>query len=125
MADEFRRPIDERTLDVTARGALIERSILVLLVVGLAIGVLAIVKPFTTAILFGAALATAAWPLRQALVRRRVGHGAAAALLLLLALVVIVLPMLVLAPHLADQMVRAARRVQLYFAATPQQPAWI
>jgi hypothetical protein len=49
--------MDERTSDVTARVALIERSILVLLVVG----VLAIVKPFTTAILFGAALATAAW----------------------------------------------------------------
>jgi hypothetical protein len=32
----------------------------VLLFVGLLIGVLAVVKPFTTAILFGAALATAA-----------------------------------------------------------------
>jgi hypothetical protein len=42
---------------------MIERSILVLLLVGLLIGVIAVVKPFTTAILFGAALATAAWPM--------------------------------------------------------------
>jgi hypothetical protein len=46
--------------DDAARVTLIERSLLELLVVGLAIGVLAVVKPFTTAILFGAALATAA-----------------------------------------------------------------
>jgi len=104
---------------------LIERSILVLLFVGIFIGVLAIVKPFTTAILFGAALATAAWPLRQALVRRGVGRGSAATVLLLLSLVTVVLPMLVVAPHLADQMVRGAQRVQSYFAATPEQPAWM
>ena len=60
MADELRQPADERMPDITARVALIERSILALLVVGLFIGVLTIVKPFTTAILFGAALAAAA-----------------------------------------------------------------
>jgi len=125
MADEFRRLTDERTRDDAARVALIERSILMLLVVGLLIGVLAIVKPFTTAILFGASLATAAWPIRQALVRRGLGHGPAAALLLLLSLVIVVLPMLAFAPHLADQMVRGTQRVQSYFAATPEQPAWI
>jgi len=104
---------------------MIERSILVLLVVGLLIGVLAVVKPFTIAILFGASLAIAAWPMRQALVRRGLGRGTAAALLLLLSLVIVVLPMLILAPHLADQLVRGTERVQAYFAATPEQPAWI
>src|SRR3954447_20142218 len=125
MADELRLPIDERTPDVTTRVALIERSILVLLVVGLVIGVLAIVKPFTTAILFGAALATAAWPMRQALVRHGLGGGPPAALLLLCSLVLIVLPMLVMAPHLADQLGQGMNRVEAYFAATPEQPAWI
>ena len=105
--------------------ALIERSILVLLFVGLLIGVLAIVKPFTTAILFGAALATAAWPVRQWLIRRGVRRGAAASLLLLVALVLIVLPMLAVAPHRADQMARGTQRIQAYFAATPAQPAWL
>jgi predicted PurR-regulated permease PerM len=125
MADELRQPNDQRPSDVSARVALIERSVLVLLMIGLVIGVLAVVKPFTTAILFGAALATAAWPARQALVRRGFGRGATATLLLVMSLVVIVLPMLVVAPHLADQMVRGTHRVQAYFAATPEQPVWI
>src|SRR5262249_16178691 len=84
-----------------------------------------IVKPFTIAILFGAALATAAWPMRQALIRRGLGRGPVATLLLLLSLVLVLLPMLVFAPHLADQLVRGAQRVQSYFAATPGQPAWM
>ena len=104
---------------------MIERSILVLLVLGLFIGVLAVVKPFTIAILFGAALATATWPIRQTLVRQGLGRGATAAVLLLLSLVLVVLPMLAFAPHLADQMVRGTQRVQSYFAATPEPPAWI
>jgi len=125
MTDELRRLPDDRTPDGTARIAVIERSVLVLLVAGLLIGVLAVVKPFTTAILFGAALATATWPMRQALVRLGIGRGSAAALLLVFSLVLIVLPMLVVAPHLADQMVRGAERVQTYFASTPGRPAWI
>jgi len=104
---------------------MIQRSILALLLVGLLIGVVAVVKPFTTAILFGAALATAVWPRRQALVRRGLGRGSAAALLLMLSLVVVVLPLLAFAPHLADQLVRGAQREAAYFAATPDQPTWI
>jgi predicted PurR-regulated permease PerM len=89
------------------------------------IGVLAVVKPFTTAILFGAALATAAWPARQALVRRGLARGSTAALLLLLSLLFVVLPMLIVAPHLADQLVQGATRIESYFAATPERPGWI
>src|SRR5437868_6339935 len=125
MADERRRSTDQGTGDNAARVALIERSILVMLVLGLFIGVLAVVRPFTIAIQFGAALATAAWPIRQALVRQGLGRGPTAALLLLLSLVLVVLPMLAFAPHLADQMVQGTQRVQSYFAATPEEPAWI
>ena len=103
---------------------MIERNILALLLVGLLIGVVAVVKPSTTAILFGAALATAVWPRRQALVRRGLGRGSAAALLLMLSLVAVVLPLLAFAQHLADQLVRGAQREAAYFA-TPEQPAWI
>lgn len=101
MADERCRPTDKGTGDHAARVALIERSILVLLVLSLFIGVMAVVRPFTTAILFGAALATAAWPIRQALVRQGLGRGSTAALLLLLSLVLVILPLLAFAPHLA------------------------
>jgi hypothetical protein len=45
---------------------LIEYSIVLLLVVGLLVGVLTVLWPFTTAILFGATLTIATWPLRQA-----------------------------------------------------------
>ncbi len=125
MADEFRLSADDRERDDAPRVAMIERGVLLLLVVGLLIGVLAIVKPFTTAILFGATLAIAAWPLRQALVGRGLRRGPAATLLLLFSLVLVVVPMLVLAPHLADQMFRGTERLQAYFAATPQRPTWI
>src|ERR1700747_276203 len=125
MADDFNQPAYGGTPEVAARMAVIERGILVLIVVGLSIGVLMIVKPFTTAILFGATLATAAWPVRQALVWPWVRRGAAAAVLLPPSLVLVVLPMLVAAPHLADQLSRGIQRIQSYFAATPEQPAWI
>jgi len=102
--------------------ALIERILLVLLVIGLVVAVLAIVKPFFTAILFGASLATAVWPLRQALVRRGLGHGMAATLLLLFSLALIGLPILVVAPSLAEQLTDLMQRVQSYFAAAPKLP---
>jgi predicted PurR-regulated permease PerM len=125
VSEEIRQPGDERMRGAPARVALIERSILVLLFVGLLIGVLAVVKPFTTAILFGAALATAAWPARQAFVRHGLGRGSAATLLLLLSIVLVALPLLFVAPHLADQLVRGAERVQSYFATAPERPDWI
>jgi predicted PurR-regulated permease PerM len=96
-----------------------------LLVVGLFIGVLTIVKPFTTAILFGEAIAVAAWPLRERLVRRGMRRGRTAALLFLLSILLVVLPMLVIAPHLTDQLDQATQRFELYFRTAPEKPAWI
>ena len=70
----------------------IEYSIVLLLVIGVLLGVLTVLWPFTTAILFGATLAIAVWPLREAMVRRGVGHGVAATLLLLISLVACWIP---------------------------------
>ena len=103
----------------------IERGIIALILLGLLVGVLAILQPFTTAILFGTALAIALWPARLALVRHGLSRGAAAALLLGLSILVIVLPMLVVAPTLAERLARGALRIQAYFATLPAQPAWI
>jgi predicted PurR-regulated permease PerM len=111
--------------DGSDRVALIERSILVLLVMGLVLGVLAVVKPFTTAILFGASLATALWPLRQALVRRGLGHGSAATVLLLSSIALVGLPVLAIAPTLTGQLGQGMQRVQAYFAAAPVRPDWL
>jgi len=104
---------------------LIERSIVVLLVIGLLLGVLTVLWPFTIAILFGATLAIATWPLRQAMVARGFARGWAATLLLLLSLVAIALPVLVMAPVLTDQLTQGMHHVQTYFAAAPAQPAWL
>ena len=119
-------PLDTSLIrDDTGRGVLIERSLLVLIVIGLLIGVLAVVKPFTTAILFGASLATATWPMRQALVRRGLRRGAAAAVMLVGALALIFLPVLVVAPSLAEQLTGGISKLQTYFAASPTAPSWL
>jgi hypothetical protein len=51
MPDELGQPGREAGRDVNPTAGLIERSLLLLLVLGLVVGVLAVVKPVTTAIL--------------------------------------------------------------------------
>src|SRR3954451_16454135 len=102
---------------------LIERAVMLLLVAGLLLGVLAVLRPFTTAILFGAILAIAAWALRDLLLRRGLKRGLTATLLLLLALTVVGLPLLAVAPGLAEHLAEGGRRVQAYIASAPQVPA--
>jgi predicted PurR-regulated permease PerM len=101
---------------------LLERAVLLLLFAGLIIGVLAVLRPFATAILFGTILAIAAWPLRDLLMRHGFKRGLAATLLLLLALGVVVLPLLAVAPGLAERLTLGATRLQDYFAGAPQIP---
>jgi predicted PurR-regulated permease PerM len=103
---------------------LIERSIVLLLVVGLLIGVAAVLRPFTTAILFGTTLAIAIWPLRQTMIGWGLGHGLTALCLLLLSLLIVALPVLAVAPALTEHLTAGIQRIQAYFAATPEQPAW-
>src|SRR6516162_9142596 len=81
-----------RAASSTGITQLLERAVLLLLFAGLIIGVLAVLRPFATAILFGTILAIAAWPLRDFLLRCGLKRGLDATLLLLLALAVVVLP---------------------------------
>src|SRR6516165_105721 len=104
---------------------LLEHAILLLLFAGLVIGVLAVLRPFTTGILFGTILAIAAWPLREFLLRRGLKRGLDATLLLLLALAVVVLPLIAVAPGLAERLTQGANRLQDYFASAPQVPSWL
>jgi predicted PurR-regulated permease PerM len=101
---------------------LLERAVMLLLFAGLLLGVLAVLRPFATAILFGTILAIAAWPLRDLLLRRGLKRGLAATLLLLLALAVVALPLLAVAPGLAERLVQGAYRLQAYLASAPQVP---
>lgn len=119
------RPPDEDPNGTSGTTNLIERSITLLLVVVLLVGVLAILKPFSAAILFGATLAIATWPVRQRLVRRGLSAKAAAALLLALSLVLIVLPTLLMAPILTHEVGAVLETVSGYFETAGARPAWI
>src|SRR5215472_8679640 len=65
MANEL-PPLEERSDIAGSTGTtqLLERAFLLLLFAGLLFGILAVLRPFGTGILFGAILAIAAWPLR-------------------------------------------------------------
>ena len=127
IADEFPPelpPLGDEVHATAAAGTrqLLERVVLLLLFAGLLVGVLAVLRPFATAILFGAILAIAAWPLRDLMLRHGVKRGLAATLLLLLALAIVVLPLLAVAPGLGDRVTQGATRVQDYLASSPQIP---
>lgn len=116
---------DTRAAVMSGTRQLLERAVLLLLFAGLIIGVLAVLRPFATAILFGTILAIAAWPLRDLLLRHGLKRGLVATLLLLLALAIVVLPLLALAPGLGDRLTQGAGRLQDYFAGSPQIPSWL
>jgi len=116
---------EPRATSATGTTQLLEHAILLLLFAGLVIGVLAVLRPFATAILFGTILAIAAWPLREFLLRCGLKRGLDATLLLLLALAVVVLPLIAVAPGLAERLTQGANRLQDYLATTPRVPSWL
>ena len=109
----------------TGTTQLLERTVLLLLFGGLLLGILAVLLPFTTAILFGASLAIAGWPLRDFLLRCGLKRGVTAMLLLLLAIALIALPLMAVAPTLAEHLTQGADRLQHYFASAPPVPSWL
>src|SRR5215467_15751594 len=86
MANELPSPEGKAPAAAIGNTQLLERAVLLLLFGGLLLGILAVLLPFATAILFGAILAIAGWPLRDFLLRRGLRRGLAATLLVLLAL---------------------------------------
>ena len=112
MANEL-PSLQERAGAAASTGTtqLLERAVLLLLFAGLLLGILAVLRPFGTGILFGAILAIAAWPLRDLLLRRGLKRGLTATLLLVLALAVVVLPLMALAPGLGERLTQGAGRL--------------
>ena len=107
-------------------GSLIERGLALAVVALVLLGILAVLQPFATAILFGSILAIAAWPLRDALIARGFGRGAAAGLMLLLVLVVIVVPLLLIAPGLVGAIRGSAEALQAAVLSAPiDPPGWL
>ncbi len=123
MADEHPSPTFEaRGTVALGTTQLLEHAVLLVLFGGLLVGILAVLRPFFTAILFGAILAVAAWPLRDLLLQRGLKRGMTATLLLLLALAVVILPLMAVAPGLADHLTLGATKLQDYVATAPQVP---
>jgi predicted PurR-regulated permease PerM len=107
-------------------GSLVERGLALAVVALVLLGILAVLRPFATAILFGAILAIAAWPLRNALIARGMGRGTAAALMLLVVLVVVVVPLLLIAPGLVGAIRGSTGVVQAALISAPlDPPAWV
>jgi predicted PurR-regulated permease PerM len=104
----------------------VERAAVLLLFALLLFGVFRILEPFAVAILFGAFLAIATWPLRAALVRRGLRRGLAATLMLLVVLLLVALPLLALAPSLPERIADIVALVRAALATAPQAPpGWV
>src|SRR5215475_11843616 len=126
MVNELPSLSDEpHAATVSGTKELLERAVLLLLFAGLVLGIVTVLRPFATAVLFGMILAIAAWPLRDLLLRHGLKRGLVATLLLVLALAVVVLPLLALAPDLGERLTQGAGRLRDYFAGAPQIPSWL
>jgi predicted PurR-regulated permease PerM len=105
---------------------MIERAVVLLLLGGLLLGVVLVLLPFLTAVLFAAVLAVATWPLRSALVRLGLPKGLVVLLLVLAGLALVGLPVLALAPRLASRIAEGARVLEATLAALPATPpGWV
>lgn len=111
--------------DDTTTRLLIERAVILVLLAALLVGVAQVLRPFVTAILFGATLAIATWPLRELLLRYGVCPRLAAVVLLIAAVVVILLPVLALLPSLSRQLATGIRLAQDYAATSPRPPDFL
>jgi predicted PurR-regulated permease PerM len=103
-----------------------ERAAALILLALLLYGVFRVLEPFAMAIAFGAFIAIGTWPARAVLVARGVRPGLAAATLLLVLVLSVALPLLLIAPGLAEQIggiVTGARAMIAEMPATP--PAWL
>ena len=110
---------------VDGNSALVEKAALLLLFLGLLAGVLMVLKPFGVGLMFGGIIAITAWPARNGLTGRGVSPGVAAVLLVLGALALVLVPVLLLGPDLAGQVVRLLDTVRAWLAQSPEPPGWL
>ena len=114
--------MDREPLGSPGVATTIERGLALIVVGGLLLGILAVLRPFATAILFGSILAIAIWPLRDALVRRGLRAGWAATLLLVMVLVAVVTPLLLIAPGLVATIDSGATWAHEALLSAPSDP---
>ncbi|WP_198370632.1 AI-2E family transporter [Roseomonas rosulenta] len=124
MDDETQAPAPDSRHAETVRMA--EKAAVLILLALLMYGVLRVLEPFAMAVAFGAFIAIGTWPARAWLVARGVRPGLAAAALLLVLVISVGLPLLLMAPGLADQISAISLRARaLIEELPPSAPAWI
>lgn len=105
--------------------ALIERFSLLALFALLLIGVYLVLRPFLLGLVFGGILAIATWPLRLWLVNRGLAPLLAGLLILLTIVLFVVVPVMLVAPGLADELRDLTRLAEAWLASSPPVPAWL
>lgn len=124
MDTESTRPAPDRSHAETVR--LAERTAVLILLGLLLYGVFRVLEPFAMAVAFGAFIAIGTWPARAWLVGRGMRPGVAAAALLLVLVLAVALPLLLMAPGLADQIATVSARARIMVENLPETaPAWI
>jgi predicted PurR-regulated permease PerM len=105
---------------------LAERAAVLILLALLLYGVAQVLAPFAMAIAFGAFTAIGTWPLRAWLVARGLRPGMAAAAMLVGVILVVALPMMLMAPDLAEQIGDVVTRGrEMVERLPPEAPSWV
>ena len=105
---------------------LAERAAVLILLALLMYGVAQVLAPFAMAIAFGAFTAIGTWPLRAWLVRKGLRPGIAAVTMLVGVILVVALPMMLMAPDLADQIGDVVTRGrEMVERLPPEAPSWV
>jgi len=107
-------------------GQFIERGLALAVVGAVLFGIFATLQPFATAIMFGAILTVALWPLRDWMVRKGIRPALTSALLILMVLTAVVVPTLAITPGLIETINAGAAWTQQTLADAPAHaPSWI
>jgi predicted PurR-regulated permease PerM len=91
----------------------------------LLLGIWLVIRTFAVGLMFGTILAIAAWPLRNWLVHRNLSSRIAAGIMLILALFVVLLPVIMIAPGLADDVQKMTEYARDWLAMAHPVPGWI
>ncbi|MBX9759063.1 MAG: AI-2E family transporter [Beijerinckiaceae bacterium] len=121
--DDRRQPLSG--LGGLGNTALIEKSIVLILFLAFAAGVLMVLLPFGIGLLFGGVIAISTWPLREWMRRAGLSPGVSATLLLIGLLAFVAIPVLLLAPRLVGDVTRVLDVVRVWLQTSPPPPVWL
>ncbi len=113
--------------NLTVSPSRLERGIAAILLAALVIGCLLVLRPFVAAILWGAILVYATWPVfAWVQIRLRIGRSAAALIMILAAFLIMVAPLALVVSDFADDVRDLLRNLRVVMSMSlPDPPAWV